>query len=146
MLVKVLLIIGTFFFMEFMAWFTHKYVMHGFLWVLHKDHHVTRYSIFQKNDTFFIIFAVPSFFFMLYGANAGFDWRFFIGLGILTYGFAYFFVHDLFIHQRIKVLRKTRNFYLLGLRRAHKVHHKHLKKEHGECFGMLHVPFRYYKK
>ena len=25
--------------MEFMAWFTHKYIMHGFLWVLHKDHH-----------------------------------------------------------------------------------------------------------
>ena len=27
-------------FMEFVAWFTHKYVMHGFLWFLHKDHHV----------------------------------------------------------------------------------------------------------
>ena len=25
--------------MEFMAWFTHKYVMHGFLWNLHFDHH-----------------------------------------------------------------------------------------------------------
>ncbi|HBT09596.1 MAG TPA: beta-carotene hydroxylase, partial [Leeuwenhoekiella sp.] len=29
----------TFTIMEFMAWFTHKYVMHGFLWVLHRDHH-----------------------------------------------------------------------------------------------------------
>ena len=23
-----------------MAWFSHKYIMHGFLWNLHKDHHV----------------------------------------------------------------------------------------------------------
>ena len=26
--------------MEFVAWFAHKYIMHGFLWSLHKDHHV----------------------------------------------------------------------------------------------------------
>jgi len=25
--------------MEFVAWFTHKHIMHGFLWNLHKDHH-----------------------------------------------------------------------------------------------------------
>jgi beta-carotene 3-hydroxylase len=35
-----LLIFGAFIFMEFMAWFTHKYIMHGFLWVLHKNHHI----------------------------------------------------------------------------------------------------------
>jgi len=29
----------TFLVMEFMAWFIHKYIMHGLLWVLHKDHH-----------------------------------------------------------------------------------------------------------
>ena len=31
--------VSTFLFMEFMAWFSHKYIMHGFLWSLHKDHH-----------------------------------------------------------------------------------------------------------
>lgn len=35
----ILIFLATFCFMEFMAWFTHKYVMHGFLWSLHKDHH-----------------------------------------------------------------------------------------------------------
>ena len=25
--------------MEFMAWFAHKYIMHGFLWNWHEDHH-----------------------------------------------------------------------------------------------------------
>ena len=33
-----------------------------------------------------------------------------------------------------------------AIRKAHKVHHKHLGKEHGECFGMLLVPFKYYKE
>ena len=39
-LIYILIVLALFFFMEFMAWFTHKYVMHGFLWVLHKDHHI----------------------------------------------------------------------------------------------------------
>jgi len=48
----------TFLVMECITWFTHKYVMHGFLWVLHKDHHQPKYnSIFEKNDTFFLVFS-----------------------------------------------------------------------------------------
>ena len=129
-----------------MAWFTHKYVMHGFLWVLHRDHHQPHPGIFEKNDAFFLIFAVPSFFLMLFGAQGGVDFRFFIGLGILIYGAAYFFVHDLFIHQRVKVLTRSNNWYLRGLRKGHKVHHKHLDKPDGECFGMLLVPFKYFKE
>jgi beta-carotene 3-hydroxylase len=145
-LLNILITVGTFFFMEFMAWFTHKYVMHGLLWVLHEDHHQPKPGAFEKNDAFFLIFAVPSFFLMLFGANSGFDFRFYIGLGILLYGFAYFFVHDLFIHQRIKVLTRSDNWYLRGLRKGHKVHHKHLYKPDGECFGMLLVPFKYFKE
>ena len=38
-LLWILVFLATFCTMEFMAWFTHKYIMHGFLWVLHKDHH-----------------------------------------------------------------------------------------------------------
>ena len=54
----IFLIIITFFFMEFVAWATHKYVMHGFLWYLHKDHHVVnKDNKFQKNDFFFLIFT-----------------------------------------------------------------------------------------
>jgi beta-carotene 3-hydroxylase len=75
-----------------------------------------------------------------------FNFVFFIGLGILLYGMAYFFVHDIFIHQRFKIFRRTTNPYLMALRKAHKVHHKHLGKEEGECFGMLVVPFKYYKE
>ena len=49
----------TFFIMEFMAWFSHKYIMHGFLWSLHKDHHHKDHnSWFERNDLFFIFYAV----------------------------------------------------------------------------------------
>ena len=70
---------------------------------------------------------------------------FFIGLGILFYGIAYFLVHDVLIHKRFKWFNKTNNAYLVGLRKGHKVHHKHLGKEEGECFGMLFVPLKYFK-
>jgi len=47
--------------MELVAWATHKYLMHGLLWKLHKDHHVVdKNNKFQKNDFFFLIFAIPS--------------------------------------------------------------------------------------
>lgn len=139
--------LGTFAFMEFTAWFAHKYIMHGFLWHLHEDHHTkdSGHSFLERNDWFFVIFAVPSMiFYMLWGL---FGLQIFLpfALGITAYGIAYFFLHELFIHQRIKVLRNTNNKYLKGIRRAHKVHHKHLSKEDGECFGMLVVPKKYFK-
>lgn len=136
----------TFFLMELVAWFTHKYVMHGFLWMLHSDHHTGRSGVFERNDAFFLIFAIPGASLCIVGAMAGYDYRFFIGLGITLYGVAYFFVHDIFIHQRVKWFRKAEHPYFKAIRRAHKMHHKHVSKEHGECFGMLLVPFKYYKE
>ena len=68
-----------------------------------------------------------------------------IGLGIFAYGLTYFLVHDIFIHQRFKLFRNANNWYAKGVRRAHKIHHKHLGKEKGENFGMLIVPFKYFR-
>ena len=144
--INILALIITFFSMEFVAWFTHKYVMHGLLWILHKDHHQTEPGFFEKNDAFFLIFAVPSMVLIMLGVLNGNDIRLFIGMGIALYGFAYFFMHDIFIHQRFKLFRKSENIYMRAIRKAHKMHHKHLGKEEGECFGMLFVPFRYYKE
>ena len=73
------------------------------------------------------------------------DVWFYIGIGITLYGMSYFFVHDIFIHQRVKFLKDTKNPYLLAIRRAHKQHHKHINKEDGECFGFLWVPVKYFK-
>ncbi|MCB9246473.1 MAG: sterol desaturase family protein [Flavobacteriales bacterium] len=143
----ILITLATFLFMEGVAWFTHKYIMHGLLWVLHRDHHqVDHTKILQKNDWFFMIFAVPGASFLMLGINGNFSAFFPVGLGITLYGLTYFLVHEVFIHRRLPFLRNTNSAYFRALRKAHKVHHKHLHKEDGECFGMLWVPLRYFKE
>jgi beta-carotene 3-hydroxylase len=142
----ILIFFGTFFIMEFNAWFTHKYIMHGFLWHLHSDHHHKDHdSWFERNDAFFIFYAVVSMSCFFLSSYEGLWFTLPIGFGILAYGAAYFIVHDIFIHQRFKWLRNIDNKYARGLRRAHKIHHKHLGKDKGENFGMLIVPFKYFK-
>ena len=146
MLLNFTIVFVTFLFMEFMAWFTHKYVMHGLGWYFHKDHHQKEPGFFEKNDVFFMIFAIPSWLFIMFGMMAGNDWRVFVGLGIAIYGLCYFLVHDVFIHRRFDWFKRSDNFYLRAIRKAHKVHHKHLGPEDGECFGMLLVPFKYFRE
>lgn len=141
-----LVLIITFLGMECVTWLTHKFVMHGFMWYFHEDHHQPRYkNWFERNDVFFIIFAIPSIVLFYFGLQGGLNYKFFIGLGVFCYGLSYFLVHDVLIHRRFKWFNNTNNKYLIGLRKAHKVHHKHLGKEEGECFGMLFVPFKYFK-
>lgn len=142
----ILIYVATFLFMEFMAWFSHKYIMHGFLWHLHKDHHKKDHgSWFERNDLFFIFYAVVSMSLVILWGEYGFWAGLPMALGIFTYGMSYFIVHDIFIHQRFKILRTTNSKYAKGLRRAHKIHHKSIHKGGGECFGMLWVPIKYFK-
>ena len=142
----ILIYVATFFFMEFMAWFSHKYIMHGFLWHLHKDHHKKDHgSWFERNDLFFIFYAVVSMTLVILWGEYGFWAGLPMALGIFTYGMSYFIVHDIFIHQRFKILRTTNSKDAKGLRRAHKIHHKSIHKGGGECFGMLWVPMKYFK-
>ena len=137
----------TFLVMEGITWCTHKFVMHGFLWHLHEDHHQPNYkNLFEKNDLFFIIFAFPSSLSIYFGLEQQQYFLAAVGFGIMFYGAAYFLVHDVLIHQRLKWFKHTKNRYLLGLRKAHKIHHKKLMKQDGECFGMLFVPFKYFRK
>ena len=43
--------LATFAFMEFWAWFMHRVVQHGPLWVLHRSHHVRPSPRpFERND------------------------------------------------------------------------------------------------
>jgi len=131
---------------EFLAWFIHKYVMHGFLWVLHRDHHQKDpHSFFELNDFFFCFFAVLGSTSMIIGWD-GFTWPFYIGLGITAYGFTYLTVHDIFIHRRFKIFGKTENNYLKAIRFSHKMHHRHTDKEDGEAFGLLWVPRKYFRR
>ncbi|HLT06624.1 MAG TPA: sterol desaturase family protein [Cyclobacteriaceae bacterium] len=146
-IINLLIVLLAFVTMEGVAWFTHKYVMHGIFWYLHKDHHKKESSgFFEHNDFFFLIFAIPGIISLYIGMENGYNYLFWVGLGITLYGLAYFLVHDIFIHQRFKLLRNTDNSYFRAIRRAHKVHHKHIGKEDGECFGMLWVPMKYFRE
>ena len=143
--INVLIFFVAFLSMEGVAWFTHKYIMHGFCWSLHHDHHHKEQpGYLERNDFFFLIFAIPGIACLAEGTYGYLHFFTFIGSGITLYGACYFFVHDLFIHQRLKVLRNSNNWYLKAIRRAHKMHHKHVGKNDGECFGMLWVPLKYF--
>jgi beta-carotene 3-hydroxylase len=145
-MIAVLAILIAFFFMEFCAWAAHKYLMHGFLWGIHRDHHQTNGNLFQKNDLFFLIFAIPSWLLIMFGLMYELSFLSGFGFGIAAYGLVYFLVHDVLIHRRFKWFDKTEVNYFKAIRKAHKVHHKHLNKEDGECFGMLFVPQKYFKQ
>lgn len=146
-IINLFVVAATFIGMECTAWLTHKYVMHGFLWSLHHDHHRRDDGhFFEKNDFFFLIFAIPGMLCIYHGYENNFSTSFWIGIGITLYGVAYFFIHDIFIHQRFRLFRNSDSVYLRAIRRAHKMHHKHLNKYNGECFGMLWVPWKYFKE
>ena len=57
LLLKILIFLAAFAGMEAVAYYTHKYVMHGFLWSLHKSHHSPREGIFELNDLFAFYFC-----------------------------------------------------------------------------------------
>lgn len=143
------IILAVFLIMEFNSWFLHKYVMHGFLWNLHFDHHNKQPGFFEKNDAFFLLFAIPSWLSIMFGSMNNNGILVSIGFGILFYGIAYFLVHEVLIHNRFKKIRKflfekINNDYLNTLIYAHKMHHKHTNKEDGESFGMLIVNKKYF--
>lgn len=145
-LLFILIMLSTFLLMEGVTWLTHKYIMHGFLWHLHEDHHKESPGVFEKNDAFFLIFSIPSILCIAFGVTQNIYWLAAIGFGIMMYGLAYFIVHDVIIHQRIKIFTRSNNTYVRAIRWAHKMHHKHLEKYNGESFGMLVVAKKYWDK
>lgn len=136
--------------MEFVAWFTHKFVMHGILWSWHEDHHKPHFEkegFFEKNDLFFLVFAIPSAAcYMLGTLSAELGYLLYIGIGISIYGLIYFLIHDVYIHQRFKWFRQLDNRYSKAILKAHGAHHAVQVKEGCVSFGLLLVDKRYFRK
>lgn len=157
-MINALIVIAAYSFMEFVAWSNHKYVMHGFLWKWHKDHHVNDkkklaldslpFHGFEKNDLFFLIYALPAILLMIIGFYYNFSSFIFIGIGITLYGFTYFLIHDVIIHQRIRIsfLRQDHNFLTKAIINAHLAHHRPKSASDFKNFGLLIFPIRFYKK
>jgi len=134
---SIFVVLITILLMECTSWCIHKYLFHGPLWFMHKSHHVHGKSFLEWNDAFAIIFACISLY-LMYIDRTDFGVKFFVGVGITVYGLIYFVVHDWFVHQRIKPF-KSKNSYLVRIRKAHKIHHKNMGKEKGKAFGLLFV-------
>lgn len=136
--------------MEFVAWAAHRYLMHGALWSWHADHHKPKYEkhgFWEKNDRFFLVFAIPSMFCYIMGSLYA-DYRFllFVGIGISIYGLIYFLIHDVYIHQRFNWFKQLDNKYSRAILRAHGAHHAKHTKHDCESFGLLIVNPKYFTK
>lgn len=144
LLVCSLIVIGTFLFWEFVAWFTHKYVMHGVLWTWHQSHHTVHDHALEKNDWFAVVFSIPSIALIYYSTIATYNpYLLSVGIGIFCYGLFYMIFHDVIVHQRIKWRPKSRSNYLNRMIHAHYVHHAKHTKEDCEAFGFLIAPKKY---
>jgi beta-carotene 3-hydroxylase len=142
-----LITISTFLFWEVVAWFTHKYIMHGILWTWHRSHHTVHSQTFEKNDLFALVFSVPSigmfYHFSLVIYN---PYMLAVALGIFLYGLFYFIFHDVIVHQRMKWRPVKRSRYLQRMIHAHYIHHSKHTKEDCEAFGFLYAPKKYEPK
>jgi beta-carotene 3-hydroxylase len=119
--------------MEPVAYLTHRFVMHGRLGAWHRSHHQARTGTLEQNDLYPVVGAGLSIVVIALGTGVGplrsLAW---IGAGITLYGAAYLFVHDLYIHRRIRSFTwKCRP--LERVREAHRIHHLWA----GEPFGFL---------
>ena len=127
--------------MEGVAWAGHKYVMHGFGWAWHRDHHEPHNRGLEKNDLFGLVGAAVSIAFFVLGSplimgQQAWPPATWIGLGVLLYGAIYTLVHDGLVHQRW-FRYVPRGGYLQRLVQAHKLHHATTSKEGGVSFGFV---------
>ncbi len=147
MVLNILIVIGTFLGMEGVAWFTHKYIMHGFLWSWHRSHHRVHDHALERNDLFALVFSIPSITLIVLGYEIeSLEIMKYFGFGILGYGLFYFLFHDVIVHRRIKIKFKAKSKYLRRIINAHYVHHEKHNKEGAEAFGFLFAPKKYEPK
>jgi beta-carotene 3-hydroxylase len=127
--------------MEFVAWGAHKYIMHGFGWNWHRDHHEPHDKVLEKNDLYGIVGAMMSISMFIVGSPMIMGESFWepgtwVGLGILLYGVIYTLIHDGLVHQRYFKYVPKRG-YAKRLVQAHKLHHATIGKEGGVSFGFV---------
>lgn len=129
------LVLASFVAMEAVSYAAHRWVMHGFAMGWHRSHHAPPATRFERNDLFPVCFSAVGV--LLFAAGSlGATSLWWVGVGVTAYGAVYLFVHEIYIHHRLRVpvphLR-----YLEWLREAHRAHHL----TSGEPYGML-LPIR----
>ncbi len=136
-----LITLAAFLAMEGVAWSSHKYVMHGFGWGWHRDHHEPHEGFLERNDLYALFGAAISITFFALGSpmvrgHAAWWPGTWIGLGVLLYGIVYTLIHDGLVHQRW-FRHVPRGGYARRLVQAHKLHHATIGKQGGVSFGFV---------
>jgi len=127
--------------MEGVAYAAHRWVMHGPGWFLHASHHRRRDGLFEANDLYALIFAMPSIVLLQGGVNLGWgNWAIWVGAGIAAYGVIYFGFHDVIVHRRIANRYLPRSNYMKRIIQAHRLHHATEAKHGSVSFGFLWAP------
>ena len=136
------LFLATIAFMEAFAYVVHRWVMHGRLgWVLHASHHRARSGMFELNDLYGVIFALPSIVLLYGGVQSGWgDWAIWVSAGITGYGAIYFGFHDVIVHRRIANRVVPRSTYFKRIVQAHRIHHAVESREGTVSFGFIYAP------
>ena len=137
----VLIVLASTLAMEGVAWASHRYIMHGFGWGWHRDHHEPHSNLLEKNDLFALVGAAMSISMFAAGSPlvlgaAAWAPGTFVGLGILGYGIIYTLVHDGLVHQRY-FRWVPKSGYAKRLVQAHKLHHATIGKHGGVSFGFV---------
>jgi beta-carotene 3-hydroxylase len=135
------LFVATVLAMEIFAYVMHRWVMHGPGWFLHESHHRARPGMFELNDLYGVIFAVPSIFLIFQGVQG--DWgasAAWVGAGIAGYGAIYFGFHDVIVHKRVANRYIPKSAYMKRIIQAHRLHHV-VETKHGTVsFGFIWAP------
>ena len=140
-LAAIAVVLATVLAMEGIAWASHKYVMHGFGWAWHRDHHEPHDGTLEKDDLYALFGAAISIAMFALGSplvmgGAAWEPGTWIGLGVLIYGVIYTLIHDGLVHQRY-FRWVPRKGYARRLVQAHKLHHATASKEGGVSFGFV---------
>jgi len=136
--------ISTFLLWELVAWFTHRFVMHGLLWSWHKSHHTKHDHSLERNDLFALVFSTPAIFLFCYATLMSYNpYLIAVAIGITCYGVFYFIFHDIIVHQRIRWRLNKKSKYLQRMINAHYIHHGKHTKDGCEAFGFLYASKKY---
>ncbi|MDQ3078740.1 MAG: sterol desaturase family protein [Pseudomonadota bacterium] len=137
-LIPAIIVLGTVVAMELTATAVHRYIMHGWGWGWHNSHHEPRANTWEQNDLYGVAFAGLSILLFLTGQKWPALW--YVGVGMVTYGLLYVFLHDGLVHRRLPTGLTPRRGYLKRLVQAHRLHHSVRDREGAVSFGFLYAP------
>ena len=117
--------------LELFSFLLHKYLFHGVLWPVHRDHHGPRQRGLERNDSFSLAFTLLAVGLLELSQRPGAGHAALLlgaGLGISAYAAVYFVLHDLLTHRRFFKLPLPGPGLGRRLTESHRRHHQRSDK------------------